>query len=89
MEHRGSGTPQPANKFKMAGRRMKLQETQLPLDVAQNCSIFVFTFQKFLCWKFRNFIVYFTYLIIHETSSMERIGHAGSTRPVSMPSQVR
>ncbi len=28
MEHWGSGTPQPANKFKMAERRMKFQETQ-------------------------------------------------------------
>ncbi len=87
MEHRGSGTPQPPNKFKMADQRMKLQETQFPLDVAQNCSVFVFPFQKFLCCKFRNFLlrnralVYFTYLIIHETPSMERIGHAGSTRP--------
>ncbi len=28
MEHWGSGTPQPANKFKMAELRMKFQETQ-------------------------------------------------------------
>ncbi len=28
MEHGGSGTPQPVNKFKMADRRMKFQETQ-------------------------------------------------------------
>ncbi len=27
-EHRGSGTPKPANKFKMAELRMKFQETQ-------------------------------------------------------------
>ncbi len=34
IEHCGSGTPQPANKFKMADRRMKLHETKLLLDVA-------------------------------------------------------
>ncbi len=49
MEHCGSGTPQPANKFKMAGRWMKLQQTQLPLDVALHCSVFVLPMQKFLC----------------------------------------
>ncbi len=42
MEHCGSGTPQPANKFKMADRRMKYQETTLPLDVAQHWSVLVF-----------------------------------------------
>ncbi len=56
MEHCGSGTPQPANEFKMADWRMKLQETQLPLDVAQHCSVLVFPLQKFLCWKFHDFL---------------------------------
>ncbi len=32
--------------------------TRLPLDVVQHCSFFVFPFQKFLCWKFRNFFIY-------------------------------
>ncbi len=40
MEYCDSGTPRPANKVKMADRQMKLQETQLPLDVAQHCSVF-------------------------------------------------
>ncbi len=49
-------------------RRVKLQETQLLLDVAQNCFTLVFSLQLFLCWKFRNFLlrnkalVYFTCL---------------------------
>ncbi len=57
MEHCGSGTPQPANKFQMADRWMKLQETQLLLHVAQHCSVFVFPLQKVLCWKFLNFLL--------------------------------
>ncbi len=36
-EHCGSRTPQPANEFKMANRRMKL-----PLNEAQYCSLFGF-----------------------------------------------
>ncbi len=47
MEHCGSGTPQLANKFKMADRRMKMQETQIPLHVAQHCSVLVFPLQQF------------------------------------------
>ncbi len=49
-------------------RRVKLLETQLPLDVAQNCFVLVFPLQLFLCWKFRNFLLrnkalaYFSYL---------------------------
>ncbi len=39
MEHCGSGTKQPVNKFKMADRWMKLQET---LDMTQHCSVFGF-----------------------------------------------
>ncbi len=57
MEHCGSGTAQPANKFKMADRRMKLQETKLHLDVAQHCFALVFPLQKFLCRKFRNVLL--------------------------------
>ncbi len=51
MEHWGSGTPQPANKFKMAERRMTFQETQYLLDVALHCSVLVFPLQK------RNFLL--------------------------------
>ncbi len=42
---------------KMTNRRMKLQEPQLPLYVAQHCSLFIFPLQKFLCWIFRNFLL--------------------------------
>ncbi len=57
MKHRGSGTPQPAKKFKMVHRRMKLQETQLPLDVAQH----YFRFSLFRNFLLRNIAhVYFT-----------------------------
>ncbi len=38
-------------------RRVKLQEAQLPLDVAQNCFVLVFPLQLFLCWQFRNFLL--------------------------------
>ncbi len=41
--------PQSANKFKMAERRMKFQETQKLLDVAHRCSVLVFALQKLLC----------------------------------------
>ncbi len=67
MEHCGSGTPRPANKFKMADQRMKFQETQKLLDVTHHCSVLVFHLQKLLCWKFRTFLsrnkalVYFIY----------------------------
>ncbi len=38
-------------------RRVKLQETQILLDVAQNCFLLVFPLQLFLCRKFRNFLL--------------------------------
>ncbi len=49
IEHCGSGTPKTTNKFKMADRRIKLQETQVPLDATQHCFVGVFPLQKFLC----------------------------------------
>ncbi len=55
MEHCGSGTPQPVNKFKMANRRMKLQEAQLPFRMAQSWSVLIFPLQKFLYRKVRFF----------------------------------
>ncbi len=57
MEHCGSRTPQPANKFKMADRRLKVQETQLLLNVAHHCSVLALPLQKLLCWKFCNFLL--------------------------------
>ncbi len=39
MDYFGTETLQLASQFKMADRRIKLQETQLPLDMAQ----------KFIC----------------------------------------
>ncbi len=42
MENYGPVTPQPMNKLKIADRRLKLQEKQLPPDVAQHCSVLVF-----------------------------------------------
>ncbi len=50
-------TVQLASQFQMADRWIKLLESQLPLDVAQNCSVLVFHLQKFLCWKFRDSIL--------------------------------
>ncbi len=41
MEHWGSGTPQLANKFKMADWRMEIKETKFPLHVTQHCSVWV------------------------------------------------
>ncbi len=57
MEHWGSGTPQPANKFKMAERWMKLQEPEWLLVVTRHCSVLVFPLQKLLCWNFHNFLL--------------------------------
>ncbi len=56
MEHCGSGTPQPANKFKMADRRMKLHETKLHLDVAQHCFALLFPCRNFCAV---NFVMFF------------------------------
>ncbi len=47
----GSGNPQPAYQFKMVERRMKLQETQKPLDAAQRCSVFVFSLAEISALK--------------------------------------
>ncbi len=44
MEFRGSGVSRPANEFKMADRRIKLQATQLPIYAAQHCSALVYYF---------------------------------------------
>ncbi len=55
MEHCGTGATQQANKVKMADRRTKVQETQLPLDVAQRLSVIIISLRKFQCWNFRNF----------------------------------
>ncbi len=51
--HCGSETLQPAHQFKIADRRIKLQETQLPLSAAQHCSVLIFPLQKLLRWTFR------------------------------------
>ncbi len=42
----------------MADRRMKLQETQLPLDVAQHFYVLAFALQKFLCLKWFKFLLW-------------------------------
>ncbi len=55
MDHCATETHQLANQFKMVGRWIKSQETQLLLDVVQHCSVLVFPMQKFLCRKFRDF----------------------------------
>ncbi len=47
MEHRCSGTLQPAKKFKMSDRWMKLQKHNYPS--IWHFSIFVFPLQKVLC----------------------------------------
>ncbi len=47
MDHCTTEIPQPANRFKMADRVIKLQDTQLPLDGAQNCSVLVLPFLHF------------------------------------------
>ncbi len=52
MEHCGSGTPQPAKKFKMVNRRMTLQETQLSLYVTQHFSVFSFHAAHFVIFTY-------------------------------------
>ncbi len=68
MEYCHTETPHPTNQFKQADRWIKLQETQLPLDVAQHCSILVFPLQKFQCWKFLNVLFYEIKLFLPDLS---------------------
>ncbi len=64
-------SPPTGKQIQNGRRRVKLQETQLPLDVAQSCFVLVFPLQLFLWWKFRNFLlrnkalVYLLYLLNH------------------------
>ncbi len=51
MDHCGTTTFQPTSHFKMTDRL-----TQSPHCDAQHCSVLAYPLQKFLCWKFRNFI---------------------------------
>ncbi len=59
------------------GRRgVKLQETQWPLDVAQNCFVLGIPLQLFLCWKFRNFLLRnkaFVYLLTYFTKRAMKV----------------
>ncbi len=60
---------QLASQFKMVYRWIKLQGTQLLHDVAQHCSVLVFSREKFLYWKIREFtlrnkaLAYLVYLL--------------------------
>ncbi len=47
---------QPPNKLKVASWRIKLEETQLPLAVTQQYSVFGLSLQKFACQNFCNFL---------------------------------
>ncbi len=56
MYHCGTETLLTANQFKMTDRLIKLKEAQLPLDVAQHCSVLVFPLHEFLWRKLHNVI---------------------------------
>ncbi len=47
---------QPVNQFKITDQRIKLQETKLVLDVAQNSSAFVLPLKKISA---ENFVIFF------------------------------
>ncbi len=46
MGHYDSENFQQVNYFQMADQRIKLKETQLPLDVSKYCSVFVFSYAE-------------------------------------------
>ncbi len=82
MHHCGTEILQTASHF-------KLKETQLPLDVAQHCSVLVFSLQTFLWLKLHNFFNKIELLVTYFLRAGLNLEHkpprtADSTIPLSM-----